>query len=120
MATTKIVRKIHKVDAEGEILGRLATKIATWLRGKHKPGYLPYVDGGDIVEVLNVAKMKVTGKKLAQKRYYHYSGWQSGLKERKLSELMVKNPSWVLKRAVREMLPDNRLRSNMIKRLIIK
>ncbi len=116
----KIERKLHKIDAEGKSAGRLASQIALLLRGKNKPEYLPHIDGGDIVEVGNVDKMKFTGKKTEQKKYFHYSGYPGGLKEKKMSDILKSDPGEVLRRAVREMLPPTRLRRGMMKRLIIK
>ncbi len=113
-------RKTHKIDANNEAVGRLAGRIALILRGKNKPEYEPHLDMGDIVEVTNADKMKFTGNKLEQKEYYHHSGYPGGLKTKKVSEVMEKDPGEVLKRAVREMLPNNRLRKGMMKRLIIK
>jgi len=115
-----IVRKLHQLDATDSTVGRLATKIATLLRGKNKPEYEAHLDLGDIVEVKNISKMKFTGKKLAQKQYHHFSGYLGGLKSKKMSEIYSTNPGDVLYRAVREMLPDTKLRNNMLKRLIIK
>lgn len=115
-----IVRKLHQLDAAGSTVGRLATKIATLLRGKNKPEYEAHLDLGDIVEVKNISQMKFTGKKLAQKQYHHFSGYLGGLKSKKMSEVYATNPGDVLYRAVREMLPGTKLRNNMLKRLIIK
>jgi len=115
-----IVRKLHQLDATDSTVGRLATKIATLLRGKNKPEYEAHLDLGDIVEVKNISKIKFTGKKLAQKQYHHFSGYLGGLKSKKMSEIYSTNPGDVLYRAVREMLPDTKLRNNMLKRLIIK
>jgi len=116
----KIERKLHQLDAAEQTVGRLATQIATLLRGKNKPEYQPHLDLGDIVEVANVSKMKFTGKKLDQKEYHHYSGYLGGLKTRKMSAVFALNPGEVLKKAVRDMLPPTKLRPNMLKRLIIK
>lgn len=115
-----IERKIYKINAENQTVGSLATKIAVILRGKDKPEYERNIDNGGIVEVANIDKLKFTGKKLEQKKYYSYSGYPGGLKTIKMKELKEKNPGLILKKAVREMLPDNRLRNNMLKRLIIK
>ncbi len=115
-----IERKLHKLDASGQAIGRLATQVATLLRGKNKPEFQPYLDLGDIVEVSNIIKLKISGKKLEQKQYHHYSGYQGGLRSRKMSEIYKDNPGEVLVRAVREMLPDIKLRTAMLKRLIIK
>ena len=116
----KIERKLHKIDATDKTIGRLATAIATYLRGKNKPEYQPHIDGGDIVEVYNLDKVKFTGKKFDQKEYHHYSGYLGGLKTKKLKDVFAANPGDVLKKAVREMLPPTRLRPNMLKRLIIR
>lgn len=117
---TKIDRKIRKFDATDEAIGRLATQIAFTLRGKDKPEFEPHIDSGDIVHVFNIDKAKFTGKKMEQKEYYHYSGYPGGLKTKTMKEIFAKDPGEILKRAVREMLPANRLRNNMLKRLIIK
>jgi large subunit ribosomal protein L13 len=113
-------RKIHKIDATDQSVGRLATQIAILLRGKNKPEYEPHINGGEIVEVIGINKLKFTGKKLEQKKYYHYSGYPGGLKETKLGDLHKKDPGEVLRRAVKEMLPANRLRKGMMKRLVIR
>jgi len=115
-----IERKTHKIDAENKAVGRIASEIAIILRGKNKPEYEPHIDMGDIVEVENIKKLKFTGNKMDQKKYYKYSGYPGGLKETKLKDLMAKSPAEVLKRAVRSMLPATRLRTGMLKRLIIK
>ncbi len=115
-----IERKLHQLDATDLTVGRLATKIATILRGKNKPEYQPHLDLGDIVEVKNISKMKFSGKKLDQKQYHHYSGYLGGLKSKKMSVVFENNPGDVLYRAVREMLPPTKLRNGMLKRLIIK
>ena len=114
-----IVRGTHEIDATEKTLGRLATHIATLLRGKNKPSFQPHIDGGDKVVVRNVSKIKITGQKMNQKVYYSYSGYPGGLKTKKLSTLFAVNPADVLRRAVFQMLPDNRLRKEMIKHLDI-
>ncbi len=116
----KIERKLHKIDAEGKTVGRLSTQIALILRGKNKPDYTPNLDMGDIVEVKNTDKLKFSGKKLEQKKYFRYSGYPGGLKTSLMRDVFAKNPGEVLKRSVREMLPANRLRTKMLKRLIIR
>ena len=116
----KIERKLHKFDATDKSIGRMASEIAIILRGKNKPEYQPHIDMGDIVEVLNIRKAKYTGKKLDQKKYYKHSGYPGGLKETKMKDLAEKNPGDIMRRAVREMLPNTRLRNGMLKRLIIK
>lgn len=113
----KIERKTHKIDAEGKVLGRLATEIATLLRGKGKVNFLPHIDNGDFVVVKNSDKIKTTGKKIEQKVYYSYSGYPGGLKSKKMKDI---SRAEALKRAVWNMLPKNKLRKDMIKRLIIK
>lgn len=116
----KVERKLHKIDATGEAIGRIASRIAIILRGKNKAEYEPNLDLGDNVLVINIDKLKFTGKKLEQKKYFSYSGYPGGLKTKKMNDLFKKNPAEVLTRAVREMLPANKLRNDMMKRLIIK
>ncbi len=100
-----VQRKWYVVDADGMVLGRLASQVATILRGKHKPTYTPHVDGGDFVIILNCSKVKLTGKKLDQKIYYHHTGYVGGLKETKYRDLMAKKPDFAVKHAVKGMLP---------------
>ncbi len=107
------------IDAEGETLGRLATRIATALRGKHKPTFTPHVDTGDFVVVINAEKVKLTGRKLDQKFYYSYSGHPGGLRARSAREVLSKHPERVLEHAVKGMLPKNRLSRQVIKKLKI-
>src|SRR5689334_10720846 len=97
------------VDAEGKTLGRLATQIADTLRGKNKPEYTPHVDTGDFVVVVNAEKIAVTGKKLDEKLYHRHSGYPGGLRTRTLREQLERRPTEVLRKAVRGMLPRNRL-----------
>jgi len=113
-------RKTHIIDATGQSLGRLASKIAILLQGKHKPEYLPHKDLGDFVVVKNLKKMKITGKKIEQKKYYRYTGYLGGLREIPLKKLWEKDPAQVLKKAVCGMLPKNKLRPKRIKRLKIE
>ena len=110
-------RKTHTIDATGKVLGRLATQIAVLLRGKHKPTFVPYKDEGDFVVVENIKNIKITGKKLEQKKYYRHSGYPGGLKEVSLKKLFDERPGEVLKKAIWGMLPRNKLRKEMIKRL---
>lgn len=110
-------RKTYTIDASGKILGRLASEITILLRGKHKPSFQPNEDAGDFVIVKNVSKIRVTGKKMEQKKYYHHSGYLGGLKEISLKELFAKDPAQVLRIAVSKMLPRNKLRRKQIKRL---
>ena len=114
-----INRATHNIDATGKVFGRLATEIAILLRGKNKPAFQPYIDGGDIVVVSNAAKVKISGKKLEGKIYYRYSGYPGGITATKMGDLMDKNPSLLLKKSVYHMLPKNKLRDQMIKRLKI-
>jgi large subunit ribosomal protein L13 len=115
----EVERQWFVVDAEGQTLGRLSTRIATILRGKHKPIYSPSVDCGDYVVVVNAEKVKVTGRRLEQKRYYHHSGYLGGLKEISLTHQLEKFPERVLESAVRGMLPKNALGRKMFKKLKI-
>lgn len=112
-------RKTHIIDATGKVLGRLASEIAILLRGKQKPEFQPQKDIGDFVIVKNIEKMKITGKKIEQKKYYRHSGYPGGIKEIPLAKLFQKNPGEVLKRAVFGMLPKNKLRRKWIQRLKI-
>ena len=112
-----IERQWWVVDAAGQTLGRLATRIATLLEGKHKVTYSPHLDTGDHVVVINAARIKVTGNKLIQKRYYRHSGYPGGLKEESLQTLLARKPELVVERAVKGMLPQNRLGRAMFKKL---
>lgn len=109
----------YQIDATGKILGRLAAEIAVILRGKAKPGFLRYIDSGDAVEVANVEKIKFTGKKSQQKIYFKHSGYPGGLRAQKLEDKFKKDPASVLRQAVYGMLPKNRTRDKIIKRLKI-
>jgi len=99
------------------VLGRLATKIAVFLRGKHRPDFRPNQDSGDIVVIKNVDKVKLSGRKMEQKKYYRHSGYPGGLKETPFKKVFEKSPAEVLKRTVFGMLPRNKLRAEQIKRL---
>ena len=112
-----VQRKWYIVDAEGKTLGRLATEIATVLRGKHKVTFTPHVDGGDFVVVVNAEKVVLTGKKLDQKMYRYHTGYVGGLKEITYREMMEKKPEEVVMHAVSGMLCKNKLRSKMMTRL---
>src|SRR6266480_3407259 len=112
-------RDWYVVDAEGKTLGRLATKIANVLRGKGKPEYTPHVDTGDFVVVVNAEKIAVTGNKLDQKKYYRHSGYPGGLKERTLREQLERRPTEVIRKAVKGMLPKNRLAAQQLTKLKI-
>ena len=113
----KIERKWYVVDAEGQTLGRLAAEVAKVLRGKNKPEFTPHIDTGDNVIVINAEKLKVTGKKLDQKVYYHHSDYVGGMKETTLREMMAKKPEQVIELAVKGMLPKGPLGRTMIKKL---
>ena len=114
----KIERKIISVDAENKTLGRLAVEVAVLLRGKNKPTFVPYIDGGDTVLVKNISKMKFSGDKVEQKNYFRFTGYLGNMKETSLKEFLVKKgPKEVLRTAVMGMLCKNRLRSKQIKRL---
>ena len=115
----EITREWYLVDAEGKTLGRLATQIADMLRGKRKPQYTPHVDTGDFVIVVNAEKIAVTGKKLDEKLYYRHSGYPGGLRSRTLREQLERRPTEVLRKAVKGMLPKNRLARQQINKLKI-
>ena len=115
----EIEQNWYLVDAEGRTLGRLATQIAELLRGKGKPQYTPHIDTGDFVVVVNAEKVRVTGNKLEQKVYYRHSGYPGGLRERTLAEQLARRPEEVLRRAVRGMLPKNRLAAAQLRKLRI-
>jgi large subunit ribosomal protein L13 len=115
----EITRDWYLVDADGQILGRLATQIADTLRGKRKPIFTPHVDTGDFVVVVNAEKIAVTGSKLDQKRYYRHSGYPGGLRSRTLREQLERRPTEVLRTAVKGMLPKNKLARHQITKLKI-
>jgi large subunit ribosomal protein L13 len=115
----EITRDWYVVDAAGLTLGRLATQIADTLRGKRKPQYTPHVDTGDFVVVVNAEKIAVTGNKLDQKKYYRHSGYPGGLKERTLREQLERRPTEVIRKAVKGMLPKNKLAAKQINKLKI-
>jgi large subunit ribosomal protein L13 len=110
-------RDWYVVDAEGQTLGRLATRIADALRGKRKPAYTPHVDTGDFVVVVNAEKIRVTGNKLEQKRYWRHSGYPGGIKSRSLAEMLDRRPEEVIRKAVKGMLPRNRLARRQLTKL---
>lgn len=113
----EIDRRWHLVDADGRVLGRLATRIAALLRGKHKPTFTPHVDVGDFVVVVNAGGVRLTGRKLQQKRQYRHSGYPGGLKEITYGVLMKKHPERAITEAVRGMLPKTRQGRQLIKKL---
>jgi large subunit ribosomal protein L13 len=114
-----IKREWHVIDASGEILGRLATQVASLLMGKHKPMFCRNLDTGDFVVVINADKIRVTGNKAKQKLYYRHSGYPGGLKSISLEKMMQTNPTRVIELAVKGMLPHTRLGAKMIKKLRI-
>jgi len=105
------------VDAEGQTLGRLAAEIATRLMGKHKPQFTPHLDCGDNIVVINAEKIAVTGNKLEDKMYYHHTGYPGGIKDVNLSGLMARKPTAALEKAIKGMLPKNRLQDDRLHRL---
>ncbi len=119
MADT-IKRETQTVDATGKALGRLASEVAQLLRGKHKPSFVPHIDGGDFVVVKNISQLKFTGNKLDQKEYHRYTGYPGGIRTEKLKDLAVEDPEKLLKSCVRRMLPETKLRDRMLKRLTVQ
>ncbi|MBI5230025.1 MAG: 50S ribosomal protein L13 [Candidatus Magasanikbacteria bacterium] len=115
----QIVRTTHVIDGRGQIVGRLATRIANLLNGKHKRNYEPNTDCGDVVAVKNASKLVLTGKKLSVKTLKHHSNYPGGLKEESVARLMKINPEKVLRHAVQFMIPKNRLRKRKLRRLKI-
>jgi large subunit ribosomal protein L13 len=107
------------IDAEGEIVGRICTKIAHVLRGKHKPNYTPHTDNGDYIIVINAEKARFTGDKLNQKKYLSYSGYPGGQKSRTAAEMFDKKPVAVIEKAVKGMLPKTKLGNKMVKKLFV-
>ncbi len=105
------------IDGEGQTLGRLSTRIATLLMGKHKPAYSPHLDMGDFVVVVNASKIKVTGNKLEAKIYYRHTGYMGGIKETVLEDMLARHPERVLELSVRGMLPRNRLARHLLRHL---
>ncbi|HBG08315.1 MAG: 50S ribosomal protein L13 [Geobacteraceae bacterium GWC2_58_44] len=125
MKTTKVAKKEdvtrdwYLVDVDNKVLGRVATEIANVLRGKNKPTFTPSVDTGDFVIVVNAEKIALTGKKFSDKTYYSHSGYVGGLKEISAGKLIEKKPEELLKKAVKGMLPKNKLARHMLKKLKI-
>jgi large subunit ribosomal protein L13 len=114
---SQVERKWYLVDAQGKVLGRLATEIAMLLRGKRKPTYTPHLDNGDHVVVINAEKVVVTGRKSQQKLYHHHTGYPGGLRTRTFAYLLAHRPERIVKQAVKGMLPHNRLGRQMLKKL---
>lgn len=113
----QVERKWFVIDARDQVLGRLASKVAYILRGKHKPIFTPHVDTGDHVVVVNAGKVRLTGNKLTQKFHYHYTGYPSGLRAIRYDELLKRHPDRVVVLAVKRMLPKNRLARKILKKL---
>lgn len=120
MTPVSIQRARHEIDAAGKPVGRIATQVAMMLRGKNKPSFSPNIDEGDFVTVTNAAQLRFTGKKLVQKDYYHHTQHPGGIKRTPMKKVFDAKPEEVLYRAVWGMLPKNKLRQDMIKRLTIK
>jgi len=110
-------RNWHVIDAQDRILGRMATEIAVKLRGKDKPEFAPHMDMGDFVIVVNADKIKVTGNKLYQKKYYRYTGYPGGIRDISLEKLLQKKPEEVIRHSVRGMLPKNKIGRDLLKKL---
>ena len=115
----EVQRNWYVVDAQSDVVGRLATKIATVLRGKHKANYTPHVDTGDYVIVINADKVRFSGNKMDQKEYQRYSGYPGGQKKRTAAEMLEKKPTEIMESAVRGMLPKTRLGRQMFKKLFV-
>ncbi len=114
----KTVNRVwYEIDASGQTMGRVATRIATILRGKHKRDFTPHMDMGDFVVAINVDNLKFTGRKVEQKKYYRHTGYMGGIRTKTLKDELVKNPDQVLRRAVFSMLDDVKFRKAMISRL---
>ena len=116
---SEVVHDWYVIDAQDVVLGRMATRIATVLRGKHKPIFTPHVDTGDFVIVINADKVRLTGNKLDDKQYYRYSGHFGGLKSKSAREVLANEPDRVIRQAVKGMLPKNRLGNQLLGKLKI-
>lgn len=114
-----IKRSWHLIDADGQILGRLATKVATILMGKNKPSFVPFLDNGDFVVVTNAAKVKVSGKKAQNKQYFRHSGYPGGDRRETFESLIIRKPDYIISEAVKGMLPKSKLGKMMIKKLFV-
>jgi len=117
LSAKEIQKSWHVIDATGQTLGRLSTRVATLLMGKHKPTYSPHLDMGDFVIVVNARKVRVTGKKLDDKIYYRHTGYMGGLKETVLGDMLERQPRRVIELSVRGMLPRNRLARHLLRHL---
>ena len=114
---SEIQREWHVVDADGMVLGRLCTEVARILRGKHKPTFSPFIDNGDFIIVTNADKIQLSGKKWDDKKYYHHTGYMGGIKETTARELLEKHPADLVTKAVKGMLPKNKLGRAQLKKL---
>lgn len=114
-----VERKWYVVDAQGMVLGRLASQVASRLRGKHKPVYTPHVDTGDHIIIINADKVVLTGRKLDQKKYYHHTGYPGGLRETLYRDLLAKKPEFAVYEAIRRMMPKGPLGRKMLKKVRI-
>jgi len=112
-----VEKKWYVVDAEDQVVGRLATRVAMILRGKHKPIYTPHVDTGDFVVIVNADKVRFTGKKLDDKKYYHHTGYPGGIKMKTARQILEKNPERILMSAIRGMIPKNTLGRSQLSKL---
>ncbi len=119
LSAKTIQRSWHLIDAKDQILGRLAVEISNKLRGKSKTNFVPYLDMGDFVVVTNASLVKVTGKKAENKKYYSHSGYPGGLRTQSFSDMLTKKPEEIIKHAVKGMLPNNKLKSLMLKKLFV-
>ncbi len=116
---TDVVKKWHVIDADGIVVGRLASRVAVILRGKNKPIYTPHADTGDFVIIVNADKVRFTGNKLEKKEYYHHSGYPGGIKKKTAKEIMKSSPERIILSAVRGMLPKNKLGRQQLRKLKI-
>lgn len=117
LSAKEIKREWRLIDAKGKVLGRISTEVASFLMGKNKPGFVPYLDTGDYVVVINADKVRVSGKKEAQKRYIRHSGYPGGYKEESLADLRKNKPEEIIAHAVRGMVPKSKLGRQMLKKL---
>lgn len=117
LKTAEVKHEWHIIDAKGRVLGQVATEVAQILIGKHKPTYTPHIDNGDYVVVINASEIHITGNKSAKKMYYRHSGMPGGVWESNFEELLSKKPGDIIERAVHNMLPKNKLRSDRMTRL---
>ena len=117
VSSKDIKREYHRINASGKILGRLATEVATFLMGKNKANFVPYLDMGDYVIVTNASEVKITGKKQQNKKYVRHSGYPGGLKVETFDKMIIRKPEYILEHAIKGMLPNTKLGKQMIKKL---